>query len=136
MSFEIVPVMNGRAYALVAICMVSLGVVACDSGASRGLIPGPTPTPGSVMLSSSSLAFTTIGASDAQTVTVKQSNYSGAFTASGTTCAGIATISAATAASFSVTPVAAGSCTFTITGGGGQSAALTIGVTTTTVGGS
>ena len=88
------------------------------------------------MLSPSSLAFTATGASNAQTVAVTQGNYSGAFTASGTTCTGIATISAATAASFSVTPVAAGSCTFTITGSGGQSAALTIGVTTTTVGGS
>ncbi len=88
------------------------------------------------MLSSSSLAFTAAGTSNAQTVTVTQANYSGAFTASGTTCTGIATISAATAASFSIVPVAAGSCTFTITGGGGQNATLTIGVTTTTVGGS
>ena len=88
------------------------------------------------MLSSSSLAFTATGASNAQTVTVTQSNYSGAFVAHGTSCIGIATISAATAASFSVTPVAAGSCSFAITGGGGQNASLTVDVTTTTVGGS
>jgi hypothetical protein len=35
-----------------------------------------------------------------------------------------------------VTPVAAGNCTFTITGGNGQTATLPIGITTTTVGGS
>ncbi len=57
------------------------------------------------MLSPSSLAFTATGASNAQTVTVTQGSYGGAFTASGTTCTGIATISTAAAASFSVVPI-------------------------------
>ena len=87
-------------------------------------------------LSATSLSFTEAGASDAQTVTVTQVNYSGAFTPATTTCSGIATISPTSGTSFTVTPVAAGSCTFTIAGGGGQSATLSVGVTTTTVGGS
>jgi len=88
------------------------------------------------MLSSTSLAFTAAGAANAQSVSATQANYTGTFTASTTTCGGIATISPATGTTFSVTPVAAGSCTFAIAGGGGQSMTLTIGVTTTTFGGS
>jgi len=115
----------------VVFCALSL-LAACSS--SRGYVPSSTS--GVVTLSSSSLAFTATGASDAQSVTVTQVNYSGAFTPSTTNCTGIATISPASGTSFSVTPVAAGSCTFTIAGGGGQRATLTVGVTTTTVGGS
>jgi hypothetical protein len=35
-----------------------------------------------------------------------------------------------------VTPLGSGSCTYTVSGGNGQSSPLAIGVTTTTVGGS
>ncbi|MBV9408962.1 MAG: hypothetical protein JO164_09060, partial [Candidatus Eremiobacteraeota bacterium] len=71
-----------------------------------------------------------------------QANYGGTFTSSTAasgqpnSCATIATISPATGTTFTVTPVAAGHCTFTIAGGGGNSATLTIDVTTTSVGGS
>ena len=126
----------------VVFCALS-SLPACSS--SRGFVPAPTPTPsptatptaapGAVELSSATLSFTATGAGYAQPVTVTQASYSGVFTPSTTNCTGIATISPASGTSFSVTPVAAGSCTFTITGCGGQSATLSIGVTTTTVGG-
>lgn len=119
-----------RLLILTAVCLVFSACTSSNGGAFIGI-----PTPGAVTLTPGSLAFTATGASSAQTVKVSQANYSGSFAAATTTCSGIATIASASATAFSVTPVAAGSCTFTITGGGGQSAALTIGVTTTSVGG-
>ncbi len=98
--------------------------------------PTPTPTPGTVTLTSPALNFTATGAAYAQTTMASQTNYSGPFAASTATCNGIATISPSSGTTFTVVPVAAGSCTFAITGGNGQTAALAVGVTTTTVGGS
>lgn len=104
--------------------------------------PSPVPTPGPVVLTPSNLAFTAVGAANAQSTTASETNYTGAFAAStaaagqSNSCSGIATISPASGTNFSVTPVAAGHCTFTLTGGGTQSATLTIDVTTTNVGGS
>jgi hypothetical protein len=79
---------------------------------------------------------------NAQTTAASQIGYGGTFTAStaaggqANSCSGIATISPATGTAFTVTPAAAGHCTFTITGGNAQSATLTVDVTTTSVGGS
>jgi hypothetical protein len=98
--------------------------------------PSATPAPGSIGLSPSSLAFTAAGASSAQSFVASESGYAGAFTASTTTCAGIATISPAGGTAFTVTPVAAGSCSFVIAGANGQSATLSVGVTITNFGGS
>jgi hypothetical protein len=101
----------------------------------------PSAAPGAVLLSVPNLAFTATGTASAQTFAASQANGSGTFTASTAatgsgSCAGIATIAPTTGSSFTVTPLAAGACTFTIAGGGGQSAALTIDVTSTTLGGS
>jgi hypothetical protein len=102
----------------------------------------PVPTPGAVVLAGQNVSFTAAGSAYAQSVTATQANYIGSFAAStppaGQTgsCSGIASISQTNAAKFSVTPVAAGHCVFSIAGGGGESAPLTIDVTTTTVGGS
>ncbi len=76
------------------------------------------------------------GGTNAQSVTASQMNYAGTFTASTTTCSGIATIASTGGAAFSVTPVAAGTCSFTITGGNATAATLNVVVTTTSVGGS
>jgi len=100
--------------------------------------PSASPSAGQVVVTPSSLAFITTGASAAQTVNVMQTNFDGAFsvsTAAPQSCSGIVTVSAASATSLLVTPVAAGQCVETITGGGGVSAPLTITVTTTSVGG-
>lgn len=126
--------MRSQVQLAVATCLLSLGVAACSGGAIGPFIG--IASPGAMKLSSSALAFTATGAANAQTVTATQVDYSGAFTASGTSCSGIATISPASGTSFTVTPVGAGTCAFTIAGASGASATLSIGVTTTTVGGS
>ena len=100
-------------------------------------------SPGPVMLSTPSLSLLGSGAANAQTFTASQSNYGGGFTvttpAGGqpNSCSAIATVSPSSGAGpFSVTGVAAGACSFTVTGGNGQSAPLTVVVTITTLGGS
>lgn len=103
--------------------------------------PSPSPSPAPVVLSTSSLAFNGTGTSNAQTVTASQiSSSSFAATTAGVgqngSCSGIATISPTSGTTFTVTPVAAGTCTFTIAGAGGQSATVSIVVTTTALGGS
>jgi hypothetical protein len=129
----------GAQVAVIAGAIVATG---CSGGNTTTPIttpiatPSPSATPGVLSLSSTSLTFIAVGAANAQPVTAMQANYAGSFTASTTTCGGIATISPATGTAFSVTPVAAGSCTFAIAGGAGQSTTLTIGVTTTNFGGS
>lgn len=50
-------------------------------------------------------------------------------------CNGIATVSPSSGTAFAVTASGAGHCTFAIADGRGQTVALTIDVTTTTVGG-
>jgi len=89
------------------------------------------------------LSFLGIGSANNQLFTVSEANYSGTFTvttaATGqlNSCSGIATVSPSSGAGpFTVTPVGAGQCTFTVTGGNGQTATLTVGVAVTTVGGS
>ncbi|MGD0969195.1 MAG: hypothetical protein ABR949_13030 [Candidatus Aquilonibacter sp.] len=106
--------------------------------ASRGLVPGPTPfAPGALAISPTSLSFTATGAANAQTVNVSQPGYTnGAFTAATTTCNGIVTVASAGNTAFTFTPVAAGTCTYQISGGNGITATLSIVVTTTAVGGS
>ncbi len=98
--------------------------------------PSPTLAPGAVTLAPASLSFTASGAANAQGVTVSQTNYAGAFTASTTACSGVATIASTGSAAFSVTPVGAGTCSFTIAGGNNTTGTLNVVVTTTTVGGS
>jgi hypothetical protein len=124
-------------FAAIALCVVFAGCGGGNGGPFIGVPTAkPSATPGIVTLSPASLAFTASGSSYAQTVTVTQSNYSnGAFTAGTTTCSGIATVAEASSTSFTFTPVGAGSCTYTISGGNGQSATLAVGVTTTSVGG-
>lgn len=101
--------------------------------------PIPTPAPiataglGPVVASPTSINFIALGAAAAQTVGASQSGYAGAF-AQSSTCAAIATVipasAPANAPQFTVTPVAAGSCTLTISGGQSQSVDVSIAVTT------
>lgn len=101
----------------------------------------PTLAPGAVLLAPASLSFIATGTPKAMPDTAMQAGFSASFTASTTaagqpsSCSGIATISAPSGSTFTVTPVAAGNCTFTIAGGNGQTAALLVSVTTTTAGG-
>jgi hypothetical protein len=97
--------------------------------------PTPSPTPGPVVPSSTSLTFLAAGAASAQTFTVSEAGYPGNFTATTTNCGGIASIAPPSGRSFTVTAAASGSCTFTIANPFSQSATVSVGVTTTTVGG-
>jgi outer membrane biosynthesis protein TonB len=74
--------------------------------------PTPTPTPVPVVPAPTSLAFTALGASNAQNVSVSESGYGGTFSETDS-CAGIATIAAASP-TFTVTPIAVGTCSITI----------------------
>jgi len=69
-----------------------------------------------------------------QSVTVSETGYTGAFTLSTTTCAGIATASPLSGSgTFTFSPVAAGTCSYVVTGKAGATATITITVTTTGV---
>ncbi len=136
-----------RWFRLDATCFRQFGVAAVLVAASvmAGACGGPTSTPApasiAVTLSPSSISF--LGTRSAYAFTATQNDYSGLFTvstpASGQTnaCSGIATVTPLTGFGiFTVIPVGAGQCTFTVTGGSGQTATLPVGVTITSVGGS
>jgi hypothetical protein len=76
---------------------------------------------------------------DTQTFSVSETGYSGAFTVPASCTsngATVATIYAGTTPNtYVVTPVAAGACTAEIGDGNGNEATLSVGVTTTTIGG-
>ncbi len=98
--------------------------------------PAPTPTPAPVVVSAPSLRFVGTGSTFATTIVVTQANYSGNFALGGTSCNGITTADTASSLqNFTITPVAAGTCTYTVTGGGGAQTVLPVTVTTLTVGG-
>lgn len=98
----------------------------------------PTTAPASIVLTPSTLSFTTTGAAANQTFNASETGYAGAFTVGA--CAGGSTPAATVVAGpnanqFTVTPVAAGTCTISVRDTNGQSATETVTVTTTTVGG-
>jgi hypothetical protein len=89
---------------------------------------GPT-----IAVAPTTLQLAGVGASNAQPLVVSEAGYAGPFGESDT-CNGIATLSSAGAvgpqATFTVVPVAAGSCTATFSDSSGQQVAATITVTT------
>lgn len=95
--------------------------------------PTPAPTAGPVVLAPSSLSLTGLGASNAQTVGVSESGYTGTFTATSGTCTGIADVASSSGNSFTVTPIAVGQCTLNFSNAAGQSASLPVVVTTTII---
>jgi len=94
------------------------------------------------MLSPTSLSILGTGNVNALTFGATQSNASGNFTvttaASGSTsCSAVATVSPTSGTGpFTVTGLAAGTCSFTVSGDSGISAPLSVTVTTVSVGGS
>jgi hypothetical protein len=77
-------------------------------------LPSPMPTPAAIVLAPPSLTFAS-PAAPAQSVAVSEAGYTGTFSVDASACAGI--VSAALAAngqSFTVTPIAAGSCTLVV----------------------
>lgn len=90
-------------------------------------------TNGTVSVTPSSLSFLGIGAGNQQLVSVSEQGYNGAFTLQ-STCASIASISAS-GNTYSVVPLAAGTCSATFTDANGNITTLPIVVTVTTGGG-
>jgi hypothetical protein len=122
---------NGKAYVIVAgpgSASISVGGAI---GTSAALRAENVPKTGSILLSPASLQFTAIGSSYAQSVRIAQGSYGGTFSERDD-CAKIATLAAGSngggEATYAVTPVGAGSCKATFTGGEGKSASLPISV--------
>ncbi len=125
---------DGKAYVIVAgpgSASVSVSGAGAAVVTSAALQVDNVPKTGSVLLSPTSLQFAAIGSSYAQDVRVAQGSYGGAFSERDD-CARIATLAADRngdgEAKYAVTPVGAGSCKATFTGGDGKSASLPISV--------
>jgi hypothetical protein len=99
--------------------------------------PAPTATPvgNGVALSPASLSFTAAGTgAPTLSVTAAQIGNTLGFALTSTTCAGIVSVAPASGAGpFVFTPLAAGACSYTVTGIGGYTAQLPISVTTTVI---
>ena len=121
---------------------LSAGLVACGGGGGGGGSGGSGGSGGNlavlspIVLSPASMSF--LGVGSTQSVAASESGYSGSFSGSGSTCSGIASIAlqSGSTTAFVVTPIAAGSCSFTIADTLGQSKNLPVSVTTTTIVGS
>ena len=113
-----------------------VGAGTCDAffvggGNHSAKLPVTVKLPGKVILKPSSLSFGALGKAYAKVVKVTQSFYTGAFTESDD-CSGIATFAMLSGgkgfAYLTVTPVGAGSCSATVTGGSSESAKLPVSV--------
>ncbi|HTD37350.1 MAG TPA: hypothetical protein VK669_07540 [Candidatus Limnocylindrales bacterium] len=107
------------------------------SSPSPSPTPSPTPTPGPLTASPSSLSFLGTGSDLMQTVTVSSTYFTGTFAASACTNAQnttVATVGAVDAnGTFTVTPVAAGACTITVTDSSNRTATVSVTVATSSL---
>jgi hypothetical protein len=95
--------------------------------------PTPTPTPAAAVVPNpAAVALTGIGPSYTLGVNVTQAGYAGSFSQTNT-CAGVATVAPAVtqpaSPTFSLTPLATGTCALTVTGGSNQSVVVPVTVT-------
>ncbi len=114
----------------------NISIVAASPSPSPSASPSPSPTPNPMGIAPSTLALTGTGASNAQTLVVTETGYTGSFTESDT-CSTIATVTPSSGTgpsfTFTVTGVAAGTCSATFADTNGQHVTANIGVTTTGV---
>jgi hypothetical protein len=105
-------------------------------GSSPTPTPTPVPTGPAVTVSASVVAFTAAGSGvPGQSVAAAQAQNTGGFVLSTTTCAGIVSAAPTTGVGpFTFLPIAAGTCTYLITGNGNATATVSITVTTTSIG--
>ena len=100
--------------------------------------PSPTPTPVPAAIGGSAVALLLTAAGSSAQFTVTENNYTGPFSAANgsPSCAGIATFAPASntgpSGTFTVTAVAAGTCTIVVTDNHGGSVGVNVTVTTTT----
>jgi hypothetical protein len=88
-------------------------------------LPSPTPTPGPLAAAPAALTFN--GIAQVQTVTITDPRAT-TFTVSG--CSGIATLSAVTNGTFTVTSIGAGSCSILVSDASTNQVTVAVGVTT------
>ncbi len=117
-----------------ASCTGSTGTFFAVGGPTPTSNPSASPSPGQtpqgpVVTAPSSLTFTAAGSPNAANFGVSETGYSGSWTESDT-CSGIATVASSGANTYTVTPVAAGSCIITITDAFSQKGTVNISVTT------
>jgi hypothetical protein len=123
-----------------AVFVVAITVASCAPNTtvpSLGPIPTPTPTPfvvpAALIVSPTSLPISGTGIGNAGSATVQESGYGGTFSEHDT-CTGIATVTTSSAsgpsATFTVTGVAAGSCSATFSDSNSQQVSTSIAVTT------
>jgi hypothetical protein len=136
---RIIRIAGAASLALLAACGGGGGGSSLPPGGGNN--PGPTPAPTStptpasmsMTLSSTTLSFTSL---QSQTFTLTSAGYSGTYSVSG--CSGVAKAATSHASgsttTFTVTPVAAGTCSLVVSESGGQS--VTLGVTVTVTQGS
>jgi hypothetical protein len=121
-----------RTYEFFALVICCATLVACDPGPGGGsVIPLPPPAPLSVAPSNVQLYGT--GAANALSISVQESGYAGTF-GEKDTCSNVAALVTANpagpTAAYTVTGMAAGSCSATFTDSVGQSKSVSITVTT------
>jgi hypothetical protein len=129
----------------IALCAI-LAACGGGGGGGNGVTPagptGPTPTPAPpttpILLMENGyqvlkLQLNGTGATYAQTLTMQQTGYTGAFTASSTDCSGVVSYSVASTA-ISVTGQQAGKCTIIIANSYAQTLSLPVSVTISAVG--
>ena len=126
------------AFALACTCMLA----ACGGAGTSS--PPVTKVPLNITFSNAqgvavnALTFTSVGSSSAQSIIATQFNGTGALSESDTCTTSAGTIAAVKAqsnaggsATFVVTPVSAGACKITVSGGTDYSATLVVGITIT-----
>ena len=95
--------------------------------------PSPTPVPGTLVVQPNPVNVNGVGASNAQTFSATETGYAGVFGESDN-CSGIATVTTSNAngptATYTVTGIAAGNCTVTISDSHGQQTTTQVAVTT------
>jgi hypothetical protein len=112
--------------------VIAVVFAGCGVGGSTGAPhPAPTPTPSlsPIVATPSSLTFAALGAAAAQTVTLSEAGYEGAFSLR-TACT-IVTPAVLTETSYSITPLANGACTLTFFDANGQSINVPVTVSAT-----
>jgi hypothetical protein len=133
---------RSRLRAFVALAFVAM-LAACGGPVNTVPVATPTPsaspvptatataspTPGPLSVTPTTLSFVAAGL--VQNLTVGDPNYTGAFTVSG--CSGIVTFGTVVSGSLSVTSVAGGSCTLTISDTFSHHVTVSVSVNTLTV---
>jgi hypothetical protein len=117
-----------------AFLFVAIAVTACGPQTVSSVpvaTPAPTGTPafGPIVATPPSLLFSALGAANAQVVTLSEQGYTGAFSMR-TTCT-IVSATVLTEASYSITPLANGTCSLTFLDSNGQSINVPVTVSAT-----